>query len=109
MNEYLAYWMNYVNFSDRTTVRGYWMAFLFNFIASLIVTLLSKLLHTNLLTYLFSLVVFLPGIAITVRRLRDAGKYWAWIFIAFVPILGTIWLIVLLCKPSTYYSSVPTV
>jgi uncharacterized membrane protein YhaH (DUF805 family) len=35
-----------------------------------------------------------------VRRLRDAGKAWPWIFIALVPIIGAIWLIVLLVMPS---------
>jgi uncharacterized membrane protein YhaH (DUF805 family) len=109
VNEYLAFWMNYLNFSDRTTVRGYWMAFLFNFIANLVITLISRLLRTNLLTYLFSLAIFLPGLAIAVRRLRDAGKEWTWIFVGLIPLIGPIWLIVLLCKPSTPYSNVPVV
>lgn len=109
MNEYLAFWMNYLNFSDRTTVRGYWMAFLFNVIANLILSLIGRLLRTNLPTYLFSLATLLPGIAIAVRRLRDAGRHWTWIFIGLIPLVGPIWLIVLLCKPSVSYSDVPVV
>lgn len=46
-----------------------------------------------------SLGLFLPGLAVTVRRLRDAGQHWAWIFISVVP-LGGIVLIILLCQPS---------
>ena len=47
---------------------------------------------------LFSLVTFIPNLAITVRRLRDAGFHWAFIFIKFVPSVGPIILIVLLCQ-----------
>jgi hypothetical protein len=35
------------------------------------------------------------------RRLRDAGKHWAWIFIGLIPLLGSIWLIWLLVQPSS--------
>ena len=109
MNEYLNMWKNYVNFSDRTTVRGYWMAFLFNFIASLIVGIISSLLGTELLSSLYSLAVLLPGLGLCVRRLRDAGKAWGWIFISLIPLVGTIILIVLLCKPSVPDDGIPVV
>jgi uncharacterized membrane protein YhaH (DUF805 family) len=42
----------------------------------------------------------LPTLPLTIRRLRDAGKPWPWIFIGLIPIIGTIWLIVLLCQPT---------
>ena len=42
----------------------------------------------------------LLSIAVTVRRLRDAGFHWAFIFIALVPIVGLIALIVMLAWPS---------
>jgi len=109
MNEYLNMWKNYVNFTDRTTVRGYWMAFLFNFIASLIVGIISSLLGTELLSSLYSLAVLLPGLGLCVRRLRDAGKAWGWIFISLIPLVGTIILIVLLCKPSVPDDGIPVV
>ena len=42
----------------------------------------------------------LPSIVVTVRRLRDAGFHWAFIFIALVPLVGPITLIVMLAWPS---------
>ena len=100
MTEYLNMWKNYVNFSDRTTRRGYWMAVLFNFIASLIIGLIGGLIGLDFLSYIYSLAVLLPGLGITVRRLRDAGKGWGWIFICLVPLVGWIILLVMLCKAS---------
>lgn len=48
---------------------------------------------------LAALAVVLPTLAVSVRRLRDAGQHWAWLFISFVP-FGSIVLIVLWCQPS---------
>lgn len=44
MQEYQAMWRNYLNFYDRTSVRGYWMAVLFNFVATLALTLIGKII-----------------------------------------------------------------
>ena len=101
MKEYLNMWKNYANFSGRTSVRGYWMAFLFNMIASFALSLIASILPVlAILGSLYTLAALIPGIAITIRRLRDAGKNWAWIFIGLVPLVGVIILIVLLCKAS---------
>ena len=102
-------WKNYVNFSDRTTRRGYWMATLFCCIASIIVGLIATFLHFEILTSIYSLAMLLPGLGITVRRLRDAGKGWGWIFISLVPLVGTIILIVMLCKASVPDDGTPVV
>ena len=109
MTEFLNMWKNYVNFSDRTTVRGYWMAFLFNFIASFIVGLIGSLLGIGFISTIYSLAVLLPGLGICIRRLRDAGKGWGWIFIALVPLVGWIILIVFLCKASIPDDGTPVV
>ena len=109
MTEYINYWKNYVNFTDRTTVRGYWMAFLFNAIASVIVGAIIGIIGLEFLATLWSLANLLPGLGIAVRRLRDAGKHWAWIFINFVPVVGLIIFIVFLCKRSVPDDGTPVV
>ena len=49
---------------------------------------------------LWSLAVLLPSLAVTVRRLRDAGRRWTELFWLLLPIVGAIILIVHLCDPS---------
>lgn len=99
MNEYIAMWKNYVNFSDRTSVRGYWMAWLFNFLVALVLSILRVILPVlGILSGLYSLAVLIPSLAIMIRRLRDAGKAWYAIFISLVPLVGWIILLVWLCK-----------
>ncbi len=103
---------NYGNFAERACRKEYWMFFLFNMIFSVVALVIDNILGTTFrfgagpysinLPYgwiyiLYSLAVFIPGLAACVRRLHDIGKSGWWIFIAMIPILGGIWLLVLLC------------
>lgn len=109
MTEYVNMWKNYVNFSDRTTVRGYWMAFLFNCIAAFVLGFVFTLIKLPFVSYLYSLAALLPGLGLTVRRLKDAGRPWYHIFFAFIPLAGAIILIVFLCNPSVPDDGTPVV
>ncbi|MCL2425096.1 MAG: DUF805 domain-containing protein [Oscillospiraceae bacterium] len=100
MTEFVNMWKNYVNFSDRTSVRGFWMAFLFNMIAVTIIAIIAVVAGILWLSSIYALAVFLPGLAIAIRRLRDAGKSPAYIFIALIPFAGVILYIIALCKAS---------
>ena len=110
MTEYINMWKNYVNFTDRTTVRGYWMAFLFHVIAVMILFTLTVMWEPfSFLYFIYSLAIFVPSLSIMVRRLRDAGKHWVNIFWPLLPFIGIIILIVLLCKSSVEDDGVPVV
>ena len=101
MKEYLDMWKNYTNFSGRTSLRGYWFAVLGNVIVSFMIGFITGILpRLAFIATLYSLAALIPSLAITVRRMRDAGKKWTWIFISFVPLVGAIILIVMLCKHS---------
>lgn len=101
MNEYLDMWRHYADFSGRTTVRGYWMAFLFNWLAGVVLGVVVTVIPAlSFLSSLYTLAALVPGLALTIRRLRDGGNGWGWIFISMVPLVGWIILIVKLCKAS---------
>ena len=46
---------------------------------------------------LYSLALFIPSLAVGVRRLHDVGKSGWFTLIVFVPLVGVIWLLVLDC------------
>ena len=96
INCYVDMWKNFANFSGRTDVGGYWWAVLGNFIVSFVLGLIG----VEVLISVYSLATLIPTLSIAVRRLRDAGKGWGWLFINLVPLVGWIIFIVLLCKPS---------
>tara|TARA_B110000879_G_C10971539_1_gene431619 strand:- start:363 stop:701 length:339 start_codon:yes stop_codon:yes gene_type:complete len=82
---------NYVNFDGRARRSEYWYFILFNTIFSLIFATVSSQLY-----FVYVIAIILPSLAVAVRRLHDIGKSGVWLFISFVPIIGGIWLLVLL-------------
>ena len=100
MQEYLELWKRGFDFSGRTTRRGYWMAYLVNMVLTLVLGFVLDLIGLGFLTYIYSIAIFIPNLSIEIRRLRDAGKGWGWIFISLVPVVGWIILLVFLCQPS---------
>ena len=119
MNDYLnVIRNNYANFSGRARRREYWMFTLVNTIISVVLYLLvalfalpSMLANRDtgftpveilfLVIYiLYSLAVLVPGIAVSIRRLHDAG-YSGWMYlIVLVPLIGSIALLVLMIQDS---------
>jgi uncharacterized membrane protein YhaH (DUF805 family) len=71
-----------------------------NFIASIVLGVIGNVIGSPILTIIYCVAIFIPSISILVRRLHDIGKSGAWFFIAFVPLIGSIWLLVLLCTPT---------
>ena len=114
---YKKFWEGYVDFEGRSTRSDYWFAYLVNALItwglyivvavfggiasatdSTVLAIFSLIL--GLIMFIYAVAAFLPGLAVTVRRLRDAGYNWPYIFVAFIPFVGGIILIVLLCKPT---------
>jgi uncharacterized membrane protein YhaH (DUF805 family) len=93
---------NYANFNGRARRAEFWWYTLANVIMAIIAMTLDSVLGTNIepLPYgyvyiIYGLAVFLPGLAVGVRRLHDVGKSGWFYFIILVPIIGAIWLLVL--------------
>ena len=114
---YKKFWKGYVDFEGRSTRSDYWFAYLANMLTvvafyvllavfggiagatdSSFLAVISLILL--LIFFAYGIAACLPGIAVTVRRLRDAGYNWPYFFVAFIPFVGCIILIVLLCKPT---------
>ena len=100
MNWYLDAWKNYINFQGRARRKAYWMFFLFNLIALVILGLIESAIGLSgqngygILTGLYTLAMIFPLIALAVRRLHDTGRSGWWILIGLVPLIGPIVLIV---------------
>jgi uncharacterized membrane protein YhaH (DUF805 family) len=103
MNNYVNVLKKFSDFSGRATRREFWMFLLFNALFAGVtfgidvVMLLS--VGVGFANILYMLAVFVPGVAVTVRRLHDTGRSGWWILIALVPVAGLA-LLVLLCLDS---------
>ena len=89
---------NYIVFEGRACRSEYWFWVLFVVIASIVAAIIDSILFptskTGLVYPLFGLAVFLPGLAVSIRRLHDIDKSGWWILIGLIPIVGAIILIV---------------
>lgn len=55
--------------------------------------------------YIFAawlILLWLPMLSVSIRRLHDTNRSGGWWFIQIVPIIGPIWFLVLMCLPGTY-------
>jgi uncharacterized membrane protein YhaH (DUF805 family) len=111
MNWYLAVLRKYADFNGRARRSEYWYFTLFTLIAVVVLALVGALLDMvtgttqtamwiNALVGLYWLAVLLPSLGVTVRRLHDTGRSGWWIFIAFVPFVGGIILLIFECLDS---------
>ena len=114
INAYKNFFKGYVDFTGRSKRSEYWWIWLTNMI--LLVPFYSVYFKAlanprneaalmalggiAIIYMIFGLALILPMLALTVRRLRDAGFHWALIFIIFIPMVGPLALLVLLAMPT---------
>ena len=101
MEWYTKVLKNYAGFSGRARRTEYWMFTLFNII---ILGVLSGLMTAtkggalgtlfSILYFAYAIAVFIPSLAVGVRRLHDTNRSGWWILIGLVPLVGAIVLIV---------------
>ncbi len=96
MNEYVKVMKSWKDFSGRARRREYWMFVLFNVIFGIVANIIDGIIGTNgLIGGLYSLVVLVPALAVSVRRLHDVGKSGWWILICLVPVIGALYFLYL--------------
>ena len=114
INAYKNFFKGYVDFTGRSKRSEYWWIWLTNMI--LLVpfysayfkalanprneTALMALGGIAIIYMIFGLALMLPMLALTVRRLRDAGFHCALIFVIFIPMVGALALLALLAMPT---------
>jgi uncharacterized membrane protein YhaH (DUF805 family) len=96
----------YAEFTGRATRPEFWWWALFNVLVVGALNLFNVIrigdnaYLGSLLAGLWGIAVLLPNLAVTVRRLRDAGYGWGHLFWLLVPIAGIFVLITLLAQPT---------
>lgn len=130
----------YAKFRGRASRSEFWYFVLFSIIISFLVGVLGNILGMSysipidsvqflnetselvkttvvqpisLLQIAFGLIIFIPSLAISVRRLHDIGKSGWWYLIAFIPLLGALILLIFFVLPSqdrtNRHGSIPSI
>jgi len=115
MNWYLEPLKKYAVFTGRARRKEFWTFTIVNIIIGIILMNIDKstgtyvyVQYTNGYGYdygwihaIFSLAVFIPGIAVMVRRLHDTSRSGFFIFLGLIPIIGFIILLIYMLLDST--------
>ncbi len=93
----------YFNFKERSARYEFWYWTLFSFVLNLVAGIADGSLasgDTGLLSSVVSLALFIPGLAVAVRRMHDIGRTGWWVLINFIPLLGNAVFIYFAVQPS---------
>tara|TARA_B100000780_G_scaffold100870_1_gene70448 strand:- start:5419 stop:5805 length:387 start_codon:yes stop_codon:yes gene_type:complete len=99
----------YSDFSGRARRKEYWYWTLNYIIVLLIAMVMDNLLGLNFellgqdlgygwIYLIVGITHFLPGLSMVIRRLHDVGKSGWFYFIILIPLIGIIWMLVLVCS-----------
>jgi len=91
----------YGDFRGRARRTEYWMFSLFSIIFSILASIIDIIVfgvgleEWGPIDTIYTLALFIPSIAVSVRRLHDIGKSGWMMLLILIPIIGWIWLFVL--------------
>lgn len=99
--------LNYANFNGRARRSEFWGFVLFNvlilvglFGVFMAIAIVAEIPALIALPYIYSLVAFVPNIALVVRRLHDIGKSGWYYFVVFIPLVGPFLMLAWCCQDS---------
>ncbi len=108
MNWYVEVLKKYAVFTGRARRKEYWFFVLFNIIASILISIVDIIIGTNgpvaqagILYSLYSLGVFIPSVAVTVRRLHDTNRSGWWALLPVLLIIGGIVMMIVTAGTET--------
>ena len=108
MNYYFKVLRQYVDFKGRARRAEYWNFTLISTLISLALLFIDLYVfginpmagQSGIIGNLYSLAVLLPSLGVLVRRLHDVGKSGWFFLIILIPLIGFIWLLILLFRDS---------
>lgn len=102
MSWYLQVLKKYAEFGGRSQRKEYWFFVLFSILISMLLVMIDSATGTlrsprefGLLSGIYSLVVLVPSLAVSVRRLHDTNRTAWWLLLGIVPLIGSLVLLVL--------------
>ncbi|MFL0356037.1 DUF805 domain-containing protein [Erythrobacter sp. GH1-10] len=99
----------YADFSGRSRRKEYWMFLLGVVIAAILLSIVESILGLSgmvgglygPLTLLLVLGIFIPSLAVQVRRFHDQDKSGWFVLLGFIPLVGGLIVLVFMCLDGT--------
>ncbi|MDO7883765.1 DUF805 domain-containing protein [Hymenobacter cheonanensis] len=94
MKHYFTVLRKYACVEGRASRAEYWNFLLFNYLVSVVLTVIEVSFRTNFIVMTYTVAMVLPSLAVGMRRMHDLGKYGSY---ALIPIYSQ----VLACFPGS--------
>ncbi len=104
LDEYIGVLQKYAVFEGRASRREFWVFNIMNALLALGVSILSSAFGAaflSVLMLLYFIAIFVPSLAVSIRRLHDIDKSGWWILIGIIPVLGGIIQFIFYILPGT--------
>jgi uncharacterized membrane protein YhaH (DUF805 family) len=101
MQWYLKVIKQYADFNGRARRCEYWFYILFYLIIAVALSVIDSFVTGGALSVIYALGLLIPSLAVGIRRLHDIDRTGWWLLIAFVPLVGTIVLLIFACTDGT--------
>lgn len=98
MNWYIKVIVQFFDFSSRARRREFWTFNLISLAISMTLRIMDVVFNTfyfSIFATIYGMLVFIPSLAVSLRRLHDVGKSAWYIFLVLIPLIGWIWLLIL--------------
>lgn len=97
MKWYFEVLKKYLVFDGRARRQEYWMFMLVNFVVSVVLAVLSF----GTLEAIYGLVIFLPSLGVSFRRLHDTDRSGLWLLLGLIPFIGALVLLYFFIQEGT--------
>lgn len=99
MNYYSICLSRFADFSGRARRREYWTFVLVNCLIAMLLLILGLAFGedspaSNIMVTIFYLIMLVPNLSVSVRRLHDIGKSGWYMFLSLIPLIGGLILLV---------------
>lgn len=99
MNYYSICLSKFADFSGRARRREYWTFVLVNCLIALLLMTLGLAFGedspaSNIMVTIFYLIMLVPNLSVSVRRLHDIGKSGWYMFLSLIPLIGGLILLI---------------
>ena len=96
-----ACFAKYATFAGRARRAEYWYFVLFQVLAGIVAQLVDQAVGFYAPSALVDLVLFLPWLAVAVRRLHDIDKSGWWLLVGAIPVIGWVLVLIWACTKGT--------
>lgn len=92
---------NYFSIEGRAQRSQYWWFSLFTIIVYIVGAALDAITQLPIFYMIAALALLAPSICVAIRRLHDKDKSGWWLLVAFIPVLGSLYLLYLFVTRGT--------